>query len=116
MIVLDTLADTPSRILSATGPAEVARTVVPALRSHFAGGAASPCMIGDTGGHGGAYGVVGAAGDGRILLLDPHYVGADTEAAVAAARACRWVLPEDFFRAGVWYNFLLPGGATDGPG
>ena len=43
----------------------------------------------------------------RFLVLDPHYTGADTPAAVVARGGCAW-RPASMFEPRAFYNFCLP--------
>ncbi len=67
----------PAALLRAEGQ-DVEIQIIPQLARYFRGGASSPVMFGDTGGHGGAF-VVAAVVVGEqpcsssVLIVDPHF-------------------------------------------
>lgn len=105
--VLSTLMNIDSKILCASNGEEVS-ALIPQLANHF-DTQGTPVMIG-----GGvlAHTILGVSydeqtGEGKFLILDPHYTGAEHLPTVISKGWCGWKT-KGFWRKDAFYNMCLP--------
>ncbi|XP_025152563.1 ufm1-specific protease 2 isoform X2 [Harpegnathos saltator] len=105
--VLSTLLNIDARILCASNGEEIS-TLIPQLADHF-DTQGTPVMIG-----GGvlAHTILGVSydedsGEGKFLILDPHYTGAEHLPTILNKGWCGWKT-KDFWKKDAFYNMCLP--------
>ncbi|XP_011702263.1 PREDICTED: ufm1-specific protease 2 [Wasmannia auropunctata] len=105
--VLQTLLNIDTKILRASSGEEML-ALIPQLANHF-DTQGTPIMIG-----GGvlAHTILGVSydeysGEGKFLILDPHYTGADHLPTVINKGWCGWKT-KDFWKKDAFYNMCLP--------
>ncbi|XP_032685987.1 ufm1-specific protease 2 isoform X2 [Odontomachus brunneus] len=105
--VLSTLLNIDAKILHAADGEEMS-VLIPQLANHF-DTQGTPVMIG-----GGvlAHTILGVtfdehSGEGKFLILDPHYTGAENLSTILNKGWCGWKT-KDFWKKDAFYNMCLP--------